>query len=231
VCEFLSAWLNIETEEIVCADAQSHEATQEHMGWRAADLEPWREWEWTGPGDDALTIRLMHDDPHDTNWYRALVLARYPTWQDAINDCCRQAVERTHVLDCSNCPALTALPDLPACERLDCYGCSALTALPDLPACEKLDCSNCPALTALPDLPACERLDCYCCSVLTALPDLPACETLYCHRCSALTALPDLPACERLDCYDCSALTSLPHLPACEKLYCNKSLRATKQMA
>ena len=130
-------------------------------------------------------------------------------------------------LSCSRCTALTALPELPSCTRLYCTFCAALTALPELPSCTTLYCSYCPALIALPALPNCTRLDCIYCPALTALPELPSCTTLSCSRCTALTALPELPNCMRLNCSHCAALTVLLGLPECTSLDCSYCVALT----
>ena len=136
-------------------------------------------------------------------------------------------LSRCTSLDCSGCPALTALPELPNCTTLSCSRCTALTALPELPSCTRLYCTFCAALTALPELPNCTTLDCSYCRALTALRELPNCTSLKCYDCRALTTLPELPSCWFLDCSNCNALTDLPELPSCKILNCSNCTALT----
>ena len=136
-------------------------------------------------------------------------------------------LSRCTSLDCSGCPALTALPELPNCTTLSCSRCTALTALPELPSCTRLYCTFCAALTALPELPNCTTLDCSYCRALTALRELPNCTSLKCYDCPALTDLPELPNCTRLNCSNCRALTALLGLPECTSLDCSHCVALT----
>ena len=110
MCDFLSAWINIKTEEIVCADAMSHAGTQKQMGWSSTDLTDWREFKWTGPGEDNLTVRVCPGDKRNANWWRAIIIARYGTWHIAVEDLCVQAVRRTGRLSCVIAESATRSP-------------------------------------------------------------------------------------------------------------------------
>ena len=66
MCEFLSAWINIETKEPEFGDLSSHSDSAKLRGWTVADLKNRREWEWTT--DDkgkSLDVRTADDDPKE----------------------------------------------------------------------------------------------------------------------------------------------------------------------
>ena len=158
MCELISGWINIDTEEVAADNMNSHAKTQELRGWSSSDLKRWREWEWTGPGEQSLAVRTLVDDEHGSNWWRAVILARWPTWGDCFGALCRECCE----LDVAGRSNLTALPELPKCAELWCNGCTGLTALPELPECAELYCYGCAGLTALPELPECWRCSAGC---------------------------------------------------------------------
>ena len=57
-----------------------------HSGIEAGHgLKPgsYREAEWTGEGPDSLTVRV--EEGEDPNWYRAMILAEYPTRSDLLS--------------------------------------------------------------------------------------------------------------------------------------------------
>ena len=124
-------------------------------------------------------------------------------------------------LKISECPALTALPELnSSLAKLDIGSCPGLTALPELnSSLAMLDIYNCPGLTALPELSrlvALKKLSISDCDGLTALPELSGLSslaTLKIIRCDGLTALPEmssLVALADLTISSCDCLTALP---------------------
>lgn len=129
---------------------------------------------------------------------------------------------------CRHSPA-----DLQTMISIDCSGCPEILALPDLPACLFLNCMDCPKLERLGALPLVRRLVCAGASVLTALPELPACVELNCNKCSLLPRLPALPECLYLHCAECPLLERLPDLSLCLTLKCPRSrlLREVPRLA
>ena len=114
----------------------------------------------------------------------------------------------------ANCPALRNLPSfmpLRTLNELVCRNCPALCALPPLPAqMTILVCDDCGALRTLPPLPPeLRHLTCRKCRALASLPSLPkfVCY-LFCYSCPALRNLPPLPA--MLTSLDCDGRVTLP---------------------
>jgi len=81
--------------------------------------------------------------------------------------CRGDSLEGLQVLNCSNCPRLTAIPStLTNLQTLYCYNCPFLTAIPStLTSLQIFDCHNCPLLTTIP-------------SILTSLQTLNGCPFL-----------------------------------------------------
>jgi len=213
MCDFVSCWVN-DNGDIACADLYSHEQTQELMGWGIDECLRWREVEWTRPGVKNLRIRLCPDDDHDENWYKACILAKYPTVDALINECVAQTSNLTGVVYISRIEWITSLPETLNCQALFCTDCIGLTKLPTLPECHTLYCSGCFNLKALPEMPNCQILHCSNCNSLVELPELPKCRGLSCYNCPNLVSLPELPKCLDLCCSGCKQLTSLPELDA-----------------
>ena len=73
MCEFLSGWINIKTEAIVCRDLRNHCETQTLTpGFVVTDH---REWEWTGENEDSLVVRVLEGE--DKSAWKASILARW----------------------------------------------------------------------------------------------------------------------------------------------------------
>ena len=89
MCEFLSGWINVETEQPEVADLQCHSTAQERFGWKGKEILKRREWEWTEDDDGkSLVVRTSPDDPAGmADNLRAALLVRWPTRQDAIREC------------------------------------------------------------------------------------------------------------------------------------------------
>ena len=69
MCEFISFFVSVKKNSLVCGDPNSHSNTPVHSG-----LEDWREAEWT---DKGLEIRINPGE--DLNAYKVTVLAKVKT--------------------------------------------------------------------------------------------------------------------------------------------------------
>ena len=190
MCELLSGWINVKTEEVAIVDLRSHSETAKLLKWDAATIAAHREWEWLRDDDGAsLAVRHQPDDPPDRpKMLRACILALWKTRTEAIYGCIELAAKAGATrIDVSNA-GLTSLPKLPKVTALYCHN-NQLTSLPKLPKVTALYCDN-NQLKSLPDLPKVTRL--YCDNnQLTSLPDLPKVTTLYCDN-NQLKSLPKL---------------------------------------
>lgn len=86
MCELLSGWINLDTEEPELADLRSHSESQRLLGWTTKDLVRRREWEWTKDDDgESLVVRTGPDDPPElAGFLRAALLTKWPTRGDAL---------------------------------------------------------------------------------------------------------------------------------------------------
>ena len=82
MCDLVSFWINVKTEQMVCRSLTSHSETQRLMGWSSAELDNWREVEWTAK---SLTVRTHTNDEPGPSWHKAIVEARFTTRIAAIN--------------------------------------------------------------------------------------------------------------------------------------------------
>ena len=88
MCDFLSGWINVRTHETAVATLRSHSDDQTLLGWKAADLVDWREWEWLRDDDgESLTVRTHPDDNGIGPALKTELLVRWKTRSDAILDC------------------------------------------------------------------------------------------------------------------------------------------------
>ena len=77
MCEYVSFCVDKKGNLFFGADLASHEGIEVGHGKKPDTL---REAEWTGETAESLSVRVHEDSGHhDENWYRALILARYPT--------------------------------------------------------------------------------------------------------------------------------------------------------
>ncbi len=111
--------------------------------------------------------------------------------------------ETITILDCSNCPLLTSIPDLPNLTQLDCSNCSLLVTISALPSLTRLECYKCPLLATISALPSLTELNCSNCPLLAAIPTLPSLTRLYCSYCPRLAAIPAHPRLIYIDCHGC----------------------------
>jgi len=82
MCEFLSGLISDDGNTIKIDDFTSHENTRILLNLPT----DWgREFEWTTESVDSLEVRVPEDHPHNKNWYKACILASYPTRKDLIN--------------------------------------------------------------------------------------------------------------------------------------------------
>ena len=80
MCEFMSFFVSIDGKEIAVGDLRSHSKSAELLGIKTEDIKcRWREAEWTSEDVRRLTIRLAPQDEHTEMYYRASILALYPT--------------------------------------------------------------------------------------------------------------------------------------------------------
>jgi len=211
MCDFISCWVN-ENGDIACADPQSHTVTQELLDWDTNECLRWREVEWVAPDPRYLHVRTSPDDDHNCNWYKSIILAKYPTVDLLVDECLRQVAEMTGIVHVSGASWITRIPELPDCTALYCSNCRNLHEIRGLPSCQILQCNNCDSLVELPELPKCRTLSCYRCPNLVSLPELPNCTHLNCNG-SGICQLPvALPKCLHLCCSGCKQLTYLPEL-------------------
>ena len=108
MCDLLSGWINIKTEQPEIADLRSHSRTQGRLGWKGDEVLLRREWEWTNDDDGkSLTVRTGPDDPKKLGAnLRAALLARWRTRQDAIQDCIEIMARNGGSLYLSGCTGL-----------------------------------------------------------------------------------------------------------------------------
>ncbi len=88
MCDFLSVLINPDCDKhlkIYPGDLKSHS-----NGAEIHKLKPgqYREVEWTADDEKSLSVRCLPDDgDHSENWYRACILAKFPTRKKLIHHC------------------------------------------------------------------------------------------------------------------------------------------------
>ena len=88
MCDFLSVLINPDCDKelkIYVDDLRSHSET---VAAHKLKPEQYREVEWTADTEKSLSVRcLPTDGDHDENWYRACILAEFPTRKQLIKHC------------------------------------------------------------------------------------------------------------------------------------------------
>ena len=148
MCDFLSGLISDDGEEVKIDDFMSHDNTRTLLNLPT----DWgREFEWTTESVDSLEVRVPEDHPHNKNWYKACILASYPTRIDMINAFIKN-VAKLDNLDLRGCTGLKSLPkDLKVKGYLGLHDCTEIKTLPTgLKVKGDLDLSGCTALKSLP---------------------------------------------------------------------------------
>ena len=156
MCECLSFCL-VGDDVFAAHNLQSHASAQQTHKLKSGS---YRECEWVMDEPERLSVRIEPGDERGENWYRAIVLAKWPTRRKLLEHLCSQlgvgmdmdwknvtsitSAGNGHV-DASGCAALTKL-DAPKADYVDVRGCAALTKL-DAPEAKTVDVRGCAALT------------------------------------------------------------------------------------
>ncbi len=156
MCDFLSGLISSDGKTVYVRDLRHHEKTAEIC---ALKPEQYREWEWTGSGEESLRVRVHESSTHNENYYRASILGRWQTresllgWLFTDAKFCDWVSGVGGYLDLDGCTGLTSLPDgLSVGGNLYLGDCTGLTALPDgLSVGGYLDLRGCTGLTAMPE--------------------------------------------------------------------------------
>src|SRR5947199_266313 len=86
--------------------------------------------------------------------------------------CKNKKLKGLKILDCSNCPLLTSIPQIEGLQTLYCCNCPLLTTIPQIKGLQILDCWNCSFLTTVPQIEALQVLNCSNCPMLTTVPQI-----------------------------------------------------------
>lgn len=114
MCDFLSVLVNKDCDsdmKIYVGDLRSHSYTAELHRLKPGT---YREVEWTNDGENTLRVRIELDD-HPENWYRACILAKWPSRAHLIEYCLKNLPENIGTLDLSGC---SLPPDLKFPEKI-----------------------------------------------------------------------------------------------------------------
>ena len=156
MCDFLSGLVNLDCDQelkIWARDLRSHSTTAEYFKLKP---DTYREWEWTEDDDGgSLVVRTTEGD-HDTNWYRACILAKYPN-RAAMLDYCLSVTEATYI-NLSRCTGLKSVPAFPEATTIALSGCTGLKSVPAFPKATYINLSGC---TGLKSVPASMKPVCY----------------------------------------------------------------------
>ena len=190
MCEFLSGLISDDGETVKIADFISHYETRTLLNLPTS----WgREFEWTEESPDSLVVRVPEDHPHNANWYKACILATYPTRTHLVNAFIKEVAKLGNV-NLSGCTGLKELlKDLNVKGGLFLSDCTGLKELPtDLKVNGYLFLRGCTGLEELPSgLKVDGYLNLYGCTGLKELPkDLKVKGDLYLHGCTGLKTLP-----------------------------------------
>ncbi len=202
MCDFASGLIDIkDTDAFYCVDLQSHSGT-----YNALKLAPgsYREFEWLRDDDGkSLSVRVAPGDKHDANWYKACVLAKFPTRPDFI----RWAIPRLQAINIS-----LLMPYIEVDENGRIFvakdvdykrNCTGLTKL-ECPKATTVYASGCTGLTKL-ECPKGTYVDAYGCTGLTKL-ECPKATTVDASGCTGLTKL-ECPKATAVNAYGCTGLT------------------------
>ena len=150
MCDFLSFVVDSETgEKIRCGDLRSHSKTFSIL---KLDATKYRECEWTSDDEKSLVVRRLPED-HDANWYRAIILAKFPTRNDLLLEIIPEVANVGGYLYLNGCTGLKSLPEnLNVGSYLSLNGCTGLKSLPEnLNVSGSLYLDGCTGLKSLPE--------------------------------------------------------------------------------
>jgi hypothetical protein len=188
MCDFLSGLVNLDCDKklkIWAHDPRSHSETAAYF-----QLKPdtYREWEWTEDDDGAsLVVRTATGD-HETNWYRACILAKYPN-RAAMLDYCLQTIEATHIY-LNDCKSLKEVPCFPKATYISLNDCTALKEVPCFPEATHIYLSGCTALKEVPCFPKATTIYLNDCKSLKEVPCFPKATYIYLNDCKSLKEVP-----------------------------------------
>jgi hypothetical protein len=212
MCEWLSGWVSDEGN-VACVDPISHYKTQKAMRWDKREIAHWHEFEWTAPGELALRVRVDEENAectgHESSWYKALILSKFPTLYDMMCEYIRQAQRHGAPIHVWNQMWLERLPDMPTARVLDCGFCRGLTSLPDAPDLVELICDR-TWLTESSGFTSLQSLHCRSCLKLERIGDMPNLKHLVCCNCASLVSVGQMPRLEYVDSYGCPKLKEGP---------------------
>jgi hypothetical protein len=196
------------------------------MGWNKDEIIHWHEFEWSAPVESALIVRVDTEEaestgrafkytepfeardflqPHGPDWYKALILSKFPTLYDMMCEYIRQAQRHGARIWVRSQIWLEKLPDMPTARKLDCGGCRNLTVLPSAPNLTELSCNG-TGLEEIPSLESLSILECDDCPKLMRIGDMPNLKHLVCFSCKSLISIGRMPYLEYADYGDCPKL-------------------------